>query len=241
MMKISHKKVLARAKALAGYHYLVFFSMLYMSIMLFNAILANRYIALCEHVVVLGGAFTTPLFFILGDVIAEVYGHAIAKQLILCGFLCQALFALVCDFVIHSSTPSFFNYYYAYSLVFGPLLYINISLVFAFYVSKKINTYIITKWKVLVQGQYFWLRSLGASTIADAFYSVIAIVMIEFGLIPLASIYKLILASYLIKVVFTIIFAWPTSLLVSRIKRIVKVDVHDLFADYNPFSSSCCD
>ena len=131
--------------------------------------------------------------------------------------------------------PVFFKDYYAYSLVFGQLLYIVMSSFIAFIISGLINIHIITRWKVLLQGRYFWLRSLGSSTIAEALYSAIAILMMEIGSIPLTNIWKVILISYLIKVTYSIIFAWPGNLIVNYIKSTAKIDVYDYPANYNPF------
>jgi uncharacterized PurR-regulated membrane protein YhhQ (DUF165 family) len=88
---------------------------------------------------------------------------------------------------------------------------------------------------VLLQGRYFWLRSLGSSTIAEALYSAISILMMEIGSIPLANIWKVILMSYLIKVAYSIIFAGPGNLIVNFIKSTAKIDVYDYPASYNPF------
>lgn len=88
---------------------------------------------------------------------------------------------------------------------------------------------------MLLQGRYFWLRSLGSSTIAEALYSAIAILMMEVGSIPLANVWKVILISYLIKVAYSIIFAGPGNLIVNYIKTTAKIDVYDYPANYNPF------
>jgi len=214
-------------ESLAGHKYLISFSMLFMIIMLCNSILTNRYISLGDTLFVLGGTFTSPLIFILSDIIAEIYGYKIAKYIILCGYFCQAIFAIVCTLVIRAPVPAFFKDYQVYSSVFGPLLYIVISSFIAFVISGLINIHIITRWKLLMHGRYFWLRSLGSSTIAEALYSAIAIIMMEIGSIPANNIFKVILTSYLIKVIYSIIFAAPGNALVSYIKLTTNIDVYD--------------
>src|SRR5438445_10161343 len=109
-MKPSETDVISQdLNSLPGYKYLVFFSMLYMSIMICNAILTNRYISLSEDVFVLGGTLTSPLIFILGDIVAEIFGYKVAKQMIWCGFSCQAIFAIVCGLVARAPYPVFFK------------------------------------------------------------------------------------------------------------------------------------
>lgn len=200
MMKINNlekTKIISEiSNPLAGYKYLVFFSMLYMSIMICNVILTDRYVSLSKDIFVLGGTMTSPLIFILGDIIAELFGYKVAKQVIWCGFSCQAVFAIICELVTRAPYPAFFKDYYAYSFVFGPLLYLVMSSFVAFIISGLINIHIITRWKFLLRGRYFWLRSLGSSTIAEALYSVIAIMMMEVGSIPLPNIWRVILCVF---------------------------------------------
>lgn len=144
---ISHDEVIISqaSNSLSAYKYLVFFSMLYMSIMVCNAILTNRYISLSKDVFVLGGTLTSPLIFILGDIVAEIFGYKVAKQMIWCGFGCQAIFAIICELAVRAPYPIFFKDYYAYSFVFGQLLYIVMSSFIAFIISGLINIHIITR------------------------------------------------------------------------------------------------
>ncbi|HSW75775.1 MAG TPA: queuosine precursor transporter [Candidatus Saccharimonadales bacterium] len=222
-------------KTLKGYNFLIFFTMLYMSIMICSAILTNRYIRLNDNFFILGGTLISPLIFILGDIVAEIFGYKMARQMIVCGFICQAIFALICESVVHSPYPEFFKSNNIYVFVFDQLLYIVISSFIAFIISGLINIHIITRWKVLLRGRYFWLRSLGSSTIAEALYSAIAILMMEAGSIELKNVWKIILASYLIKVLYSIFFALPGNIIVNYIKNITNIDIYDYPADYNPF------
>lgn len=232
------KTVIHESRSLPGYNYLIFLNMLYMSIMIGSAILTNRYISLSSDIFVLGGTLVSPLIFILGDIVAEIFGYKIAKQMIWCGFACQAIFAIICALVVRAPFPPFFNDYHVYFLVFSPLLYIVTSSFIAFIISGLINIHIITRWKMLLRGRYFWLRSLGSSTIAEALYSAIAILMMEVGSIPLANIWRIILISYFIKVIYSIVFAVPGNILVNYIKNATKIDIYDYPANYNPFEKN---
>lgn len=229
---------MTHTNSLTEYKYLVFFSMFYMSIMICNITLTNRYISLGSNIFILGGTLTSPLTFILGDIIAEVFGYKIAKQIIWCGFACQTIFAIICGLVARAPYPIFFKDYYSYFLIFNPLLYLVISSFIAFIISSLMNIYMITKWKALSQGRYFWLRSLGSSTIAEGLYSAIAILMMEIGSIPFIKIWKVVLISYLIKVIYSIIFAIPGNLIVNFIKISAKIDINDYSTNYNPFKTN---
>lgn len=224
--------------SLMGYQYLIIFSMVYMMIMICNGILTNRYVSLTEHIFILGGTLTSPLTFILGDMIAEIFGYKVAKRIIWSGFASLMLFALICRFIVRAPYPDFFQNFYPYYFVLDQLLYIVVSSFLSFMISGLINIYIITKWKILLRGRYFWLRSLGASTIAEALYSAIAILLMEVGSISLSNIWKVILVSYSIKVTYSIILAIPSNLLVNYIKHVTKIDIYDYPPNYNPFENN---
>ena len=220
---------------ISAYNYLVFFSMLCMSIMICNAIFTNRYISLTENIFVLGGTLTSPLFFILCDIIAEIFGYKVTKRLIWSGFICLTLFALACKLIIYAPSPKFFKSMQPYIFIFNDLLYIDLSSFIAFFISGLVNAHIITQWKILLRGKFFWLRSLGASTIAEGLYSAIAIMLMEIKLIPLNNIFQLILISYTIKIIYSIAFSIPGNVLVSYIKRATKIDIYDYQRSFNPF------
>jgi queuosine precursor transporter len=218
-----------------GYRVLLIISMFYMSIMLCNAILTNRYIG-TDALFVLGGTFTSPLVFILDDIIAEIYGYRITQSVILTGYIAQTFFALVCAVVLITPSPSFFQEQHAYATILGnSLLWIDLSGFFAYITANLLNTYILTRWKVLLKGRKFWLRSIGSSIFSEAFYSFLAILIMEFKSVSLDNIFKIVALSFGIKVIYCLIFAFPGNFLVAKLKKITGIDVYDLSPKYTPF------
>lgn len=80
---------------------------------------------------------------------------------------------------------------------------------------------------MLLSGRMFWLRSLGASTISEALYSGIAILMIGFGSLPFLSMLHIIILTYLIKVGYSILCAYPGNMLANYLKESFKLDMYD--------------
>lgn len=219
----------------SGYKFLVSISMVYMSIMLCNAILTNRYVG-TDVFFILGGTLTSPFIFILDDIIAEIYGYKITRCVILSGFAAQTLFTLICQFIVVAPAPSHFKESAAYISILGPtLLRINFSGFIAYIIANLINSYIITRWKILLKGKKFWLRSLFSSTFSEALYSFIAILMMELYSIPLHDVFKVVLISYLIKASYSAIFAVPANLLVNIVKKRTGIDVYDFPEKFTPF------
>ena len=139
----------------SGYKFLVVICMIYMSITLCNAILTNRYIGY-DRLFILGGTLTSPFVFILDDIIAEIYGYKIARCTILTGYASQTIFVIICQLVLMSPSPSHFKYAVSYTQILGgSLLRINISGFIAYIAANLLNTYMLTKWKFLLQGRKF--------------------------------------------------------------------------------------
>src|SRR3990167_205501 len=138
-----------------GYKVLIVISMLYMSIMLCNAILTNRYIG-SDALFVLGGTFTSPFVFILDDIIAEIYGYKITQSVILAGFMAQIIFVIICQLALMAPHPSFFTEQESYNYVLGlSLLRISISGFLAYIIANLANSYILCRRKILLKGRYF--------------------------------------------------------------------------------------
>lgn len=219
----------------SGYKFLAAISMIYMNIMLCNAILTNRYIG-SDAFFILGGTLTSPFIFILDDIIAEIYGYKITRTVIISGFAAQTLFAIICQFIVIAPYPTHFKESAAYLNILGPsLLRIDISGFIAYIIANLINSYIITRWKVLLKGRKFWLRSLCSSTFSEALYSFIAILMMELNSIPLHDVFKVVLISYLIKAAYSVAFAAPANLLVNIVKKRTGIDVYDFPEKFTPF------
>jgi queuosine precursor transporter len=168
--------------------------------------------------------------------IAEIYGYKITRSVILSGFTAQTLFVLVCQVVVIAPYPTSFKEYEAYNHILGSsLLRINISGFAAYIVANLINSYIITRWKILLKGRYFWLRSFGSSTFSEAIYSFLAIMMMELQSIPMSDILKVVAISYSIKAAYSVILAFPANLLVNHLKKVTGIDVYDFPKEFTPF------
>jgi|SRR6185295_9796209 len=62
-----------------------------------------------------------PLWFLIGDVIAEVYGYNIAKQIIWSALIFQFMFAFICVLLIYLPSPINWENQGAYDYVLGKL------------------------------------------------------------------------------------------------------------------------
>jgi hypothetical protein len=179
------------------------------------------------------GSFVIPCVHILLDVITECYGFSLAKKIILYGLACQLIFSLICIFLISLPSPEFWHFQDSYNQVLGKLLRIFSGSFLGTLIGLSVNAKLISKWKILVKGKYFWMRSIGSSAIGQLIFSCITITYDMYGLQPARTILSILTASYIIKLVFTLIAAMPTAIIVSILNTYEKIPNYEL--DNNPF------
>ncbi len=192
------------------YKYLIFFSMLCMILMICKSIFSYRLVELC-NLTLQAGQLVAPLWFITSDIIAEVYGYKNAKKILMAGFICQIIFTLICTMLNHLPYPAFWDNKTSYENVFSDIWRISIASLIAFLISGIINIRLVTYWKALTHGKFFWLRSIGASGIGEAIYSILATLIIQYGKLSSSLIVSMILVSITLKLIYSVLLAIPAN------------------------------
>lgn len=220
-----------------GYKYLSILSMVYVTIKITTVILIYNLIQVAGFTVSIS-TLIMPLWFFVGDVIAETYGYQKARQLIWGAIFCQILFAFIC-FLVVSLNPG--QNGAAFQLVLGSVPRVAIASSFAIMAGAFVNAYIITKWKVILCGRYFWLRSLGATTLGELIFTCVAFIWEFIGVVSFPEIIQLILASYCLKLLVNPIFLMPAMTLSNFLKKSEGIDIYDTHTNFNPFILSAND
>ncbi len=209
-----------------GFYVLSIMSMFYVSSVTLSTIVTERYMEIFS-VFFLGGSFISPVYFIFADMVAEIYGPKIAKNMVLFSFLIQITFACIATLIINSESPPIAKHSKAFYEVFNPVLKLSFESFFAYYFSGIINIKIISKLKIKLNGKKYWLRSFLSSTFSEALYSAIAIISMELFTLPSAYLTRAILASYMVKIIFSLCTMYPCQKLVDFLKSYTGIDVYD--------------
>ena len=198
------------------YRYQPFLIMLYMTLITTVSVLSN--IITIDGHITMAGTLVIPFWFILSDIITEIYGYKISRKVIWLAFFCHFIFSVLCTISIHLPPPAFWHEQSAYQLVLGNLIRINLSGLIAYIISGTLNIYLLTRWKFLLKGRYFWLRSFFASTIGELIYTVLAVVMIQYHRLTWGEMKSIIITSYSIKIFCTLCSTYPANLIVNFLK-----------------------
>lgn len=181
--------------------------------------------------------FVISLTFFLGDLMTEVYGIERARQIIWSNIYVLLFFAIICLLVNNINTPEqYAKYGEAYKTMLNVLPRACLSNAFAIFIGMYLNTYIVSKWKIILKGEKFWLRSFLASACGEAIYTVMVVSLINIGLVPIHHVIEIFIVSYSFKLVFGFFVIIPISLIARFLKKEEEVDLYDYGVNYNPFT-----
>lgn len=217
------------------YKYLGFLLMLFMTIKITTVILIYKIVQI-GPLTFSASTLIMPFWFVLSDLITEVYGYRFAKNAIWTALLCQFLFAALCMGAIHLNSPPGWAGQEAYQQILGKLHLVTTGSFLAVISGAFINAYAISKWKVLLHGKYFWLRSLGSSVVGELVFTVVAYLVEFVGSTTPMMIFQLMALSFLGKLIFTPIFIIPSMYAAAFLKKVERIDTYDTNINYNPFS-----
>lgn len=216
------------------YDYLIFIAMIYIAVDLSSMVFAYKIV---EFGKIIGAASSLifPLTYSIMDIIAEVYGYGLAKKIVWYGFACDLIFAILVLCISHlpsiSQTETM-----AYIQVLGSLVRAVVAQTIGVLSGAFLNIYLISKWKMLTNGKYFWLRSIGSSTIGEAIMLIISVMIAFAGILSISKLVHLIFYTYMYKVIFAMAVAPFISIVASILKsKIADEDFESI--SFNPFGT----
>lgn len=178
-----------------------------------------------------------PLTFVMLDIIVEVYGYAIARQIIWCHVILSIYYNFVLFGVLSLPSPADWALANAYQQIFNGGVKLT-----AFFgqlgilVGFLANAYLLSKLKMLTKGRYFWMRSVGSSCIGE-------LTQLSMGLIggalggvwTLEYIVQLVFAAFILRLLFISLFSLPAVYVAEILKQSEGIDTYDDNVDFNPF------
>jgi uncharacterized integral membrane protein (TIGR00697 family) len=217
-----------------------FFTLLvavYISCLLVASLLVHRLIS------VGGYAFSTstlvfPFTYVLSDIITEVYGYKVSRQVIWAAFVSIFIFDNIMPLIALMPSSDMHGVKNAYDQVLSPLPRVFLGDFIALNVGAFTNAYLLSKWKILTQGKYFWMRSIGSTAVGEVAFTIIAFAIMFVGTIDTHTLLQAMVISYVFKIIFAIIIAFPGNVIASILKKVEKVDVFDYGINFNPFKMS---
>ncbi len=167
-----------------------------------------------------GGALLFPFTYVLGDVLAEVYGFKRTRSVIFMGFFASLLAAGVFLLVQVMPSPVEYVHQEAYAAVLGFVPRIVFASLAAYLVGQLLNAYVLVKIKERWGSRNLWARLLGSSLIGEAADTLVFCTIAFYGVLVAGSFWNYVLVGYLYKMVVEVVLIPVSYLIIGRIKRI---------------------
>ncbi len=166
-----------------------------------------------------GGAFLFPLTYILGDVLAEVYGLRKARRAIIAGFVLAGLAALT--FWLVSVTPPAPDWpnQEAWLAVLGFVPRIVLASLLGFLAGQFLNAYVLVKIKQITREKSLWARLLGSTVVGELADTAVFCVVAFGGLVSGPVLINYIITGYVYKVLIEVVLLPVTYLVIRAVKR----------------------
>mgnify|MGYP000870424390 FL=1 len=147
-----------------------------------------------------GGALLFPLTYVLGDVLAEVFGMRGARRAILLGFGVSLLASLT--FLAVGAAPAAPGYenQEAFVAVLGFVPRIVVASLAGYLVGQFLNAWVLVKLKQWREGKGMWKRLLGSTVVGEAADTTIFCLIAFGGQIDGGTMLNYIVVGYLFKV-----------------------------------------
>ena len=189
-----------------------------------------------------GGTILFPLSYIFGDILTEVYGYKKSRRVIWVGFFCLALSAGV--FALLSALPGETSWQgyagdAAYAAILGGMSSGGIVLgsLAGYWSGEFSNSFVLAKMKVLTNGRWLWMRTIGSTLVGELVDSVMFVAVASaFQVFPWELFATLVLTNYLFKCAVEALMTPLTYVVVGHLKRVENEDYYDRQTKFNPFA-----
>lgn len=219
------------------YKCLYILSALYFMAIINSSVFANRLI-LTPLGILSGASIFSPVWLMLGDMIAEVYGYKMARHLFWIALFSELIFCLISQGMLYLPIPESWHGSDTYQLMTDHLVRFALLDLLAITIAWRINIHLLIKWKILLKGRYFWLRSLGSSGIGSIIYTLIGVTLCVVGVYPLHEVISIVAWAIATKMIGLIILSPIGQLIVVYLKRIEGPLENNYLASFNPFKKA---
>lgn len=224
-------------KKIYGHRYLHYAVLFFAMFMLADQVMMYRLTQIGPFTLT-AGVFLMPLYYFTGDLIAEVYGFKVAKQMVLAILICCTIFAGLITLLNYLPPPTNWKYKQDYDHVLGHILRsTTLGIGIAVLSGSYMNAYIISKLKIMANGRMFILRSIASSAIGELVQMILGCLLLFTGVFSFNQILQLIICLYVWQVGLGAMVSMVGSLLVRRLK-LIEGTAQDYAVQFNPFAAT---
>lgn len=193
-------------------------AMLFVTTLLLTAIVAPKIVQI-GFLTISAATLVYPLTCIFGDTLTEVYGFNRTRRIVWIGLICSAMLVFFTWLAIVLPSAESFVHQEAFATILGSVPRIVAASFLAYFICEMINSFIMSKMKILWDGRNFPLRAVASTVVAQAADSVVFFIAAFAGVLPQDVILKLIVTTWLVKSLYEFLALPFTVAFVRFLKR----------------------
>jgi len=172
-----------------------------------------------DHIITDGGAFLFPLTYVLGDVLAEVYGLRRARRAIVMGFALAALASVT--FLVVSVTPPAPGWpnQDAWSAVLGFVPRIVFASLCGYLAGQFLNAYVLVKIKERTRERSLWARLVASTVVGELADTALFCTIAFAGILSASDLLGYTVVGYFYKVLVEVVCLPVTYAVIRAVKR----------------------
>ncbi|HTU45145.1 MAG TPA: queuosine precursor transporter [Bryobacteraceae bacterium] len=219
------------------YKYLDTFITLFVVVLLISNIVAAKFFAI-GPLRVSTAQILFPITYIFGDIFTEVYGYGASRRAIWYGFFASFILVSIAFIAVEIPPAPEYKDQAAFATIFKPVGRIVVASLLAYWCGEFANSFTLAKLKLITKGKYLWTRTIGSTVVGQAVDTTVVMFAAFYGTRPVSVILRLIIAGYLIKVIYETLMTPVTYAIVNFLKRTERVDYFDYETNFNPFATT---
>ncbi|MGP1415018.1 MAG: queuosine precursor transporter [Treponema sp.] len=181
-----------------------------------------------------GGTLLFPLSYIFGDVLTEVYGYKASRRVIWTGFFMLLIMSVNIYMISSLPAHSEWTMQRDFDNILLQMPRLAIASLIAYFIGEYTNSVVLSKMKVITQGKYLWMRTIGSTLVGEGLDTVIFVLIAFLGLYSTGVLFNIMLSNYLFKTLIEVIFTPITYKIISFVKQKENLDTYDYNVQYNP-------
>ncbi len=226
-----------------GFKYFPYISIIFVTVLLISNIVAQKLVPVGPFIFT-AGIFLFPVSYIIGDVLTEVYGFENARKIIWIGFGTSFFMVVIFWIVIKLPPAAGWNNQEAFNTVLYRVPRIVFASLTGYLAGEFVNSFILSKLKVLQKGRHLWIRTISSTIGGEAVDTILFVLIGFYGVFPMEVLITTIWSGYIFKVLYEAAATPLTYIVVNHIKRLEgrflelpgnRFEQFDNDVSYNPF------
>jgi len=146
-----------------------------------------------------------PLVFVFGNIVTEIYGARVARNLVYFVFACTITAMAYNVLTAFVPYPDYWQGQEAYRTVLIQTPRIMVASVTAYFTAGQVSVWTMTLMKKLTGGRWLWSRIVVTAVISQCMDSLLFVGIAFWGIIPIAAVVEMIVSSAVLKTIMQLV------------------------------------